>query len=389
MGEAPRILLAAIPAIAVAIALTVLFPRFSSWIARYRAIAVAVAILIASLGLVFWVSATVELLRAWKAKRLATQGAFAVCRHPIFAVWIWAIMPVVALLADSWPFLVADLAIAFAAIFGANREEYQLELEFGADWREYVDRVPLLFFFPRLRGSAGIVLLKLVALAAGVGVVALAGYLAVSRPIISGLGATLAERRAAMPGDELVAAPRISYTQATTIQAPAEEVWNWLSQVGYHRAGWYNIDLINRSIVPDFFIDGRHSSVVIHPELLGIQEGDELAIHPMLSLPIVTLDYAKALVLFKGPEPGAAPGADMAVSWTFALEPAGSNETRLIARFKSGFSGGVLPLVFNWLFIDIGGAMIQQPAMLWGMRWRAERSWRETVQAHQEAQPPE
>ncbi len=387
MGEAPRILRTAIPAVVVAVALTVLFPGFCSWIGKFRALALAIAIFVASLGLGVWISAAVELLRAWKAQRLATGGAYALCRHPIFAVWIWFIMPAVSLLADSWPFLVADLALALAAVMAANTEEQQLEQEFGADWRAYIERVPLLFPFPRLRGGLGRIFLKLVLLVACLGVAALVGYFAVSRPLISRLGTTSAERLAAMPGDELIGDPRISYIQATTINAPTEEVWNWLSQVGYHRAGWYNIDLINRSVVPDFFIDGRHSSTYVHPELLGIQEGDELAIHPMLSLRIVKLDYAKTLVLYKGPEPGAPRGPDyMAVSWTFSLEPAGTNATRLVTRFRSGFGGSALPLVFNWLFIDIGGAMLQQPAMLWGLKWRAEKSWRETQAAQAESE---
>lgn len=50
-------------------------------------------------------------------------------------------------------------------------------------------------------------------------------------------GATPAEVAAPMPGDGLL--PRAQYrcTRAITIDVPPEQVWPWLVQVGYGRAG--------------------------------------------------------------------------------------------------------------------------------------------------------
>jgi protein-S-isoprenylcysteine O-methyltransferase Ste14 len=377
MGEAASLLKVAVPAILAAAALTIFLPTVVSWTARYRGSAVALAVFVASLGIPFWISAAVELLRAWKRRTLATTGAYALCRHPIFAVWIWFVLPFLALAFDSWAFLAAAVVLGLGMRPGAAREEGDLEREFGEDWRRYRGRTWMLVPRPRLSGAPGTRFLKAIGILAGLAVLALAGYVLVSRPLIASLGTTRVERRAALPGDELLPSWKLGYTQAVTIQAPVEEVWPWLAQVGYRRAGWYNIDVINRSLAPDFFLDGKRSSAVIHPELQDLREGDELAIHPLLSFPIVRLEPGRTMVLAKGTDAAVPRGPDfMAVVWTFSLVPIDGETTRLVVRYRTGFAPGPLMGFVTWLFTDIGGAMLQQPAMLWGLRTRAERSYR-------------
>jgi hypothetical protein len=58
---------------------------------------------------------------------------------------------------------------------------------------------------------------------------AVAGYLVFARPWMRTWGATEAEARMALPGDEIVAAPTYQATNAITIDAPAERVWPWLA----------------------------------------------------------------------------------------------------------------------------------------------------------------
>ena len=53
-------------------------------------------------------------------------------------------------------------------------------------------------------------------------------------------GATPSEVAGALPGDDLVPAPRWSYTHAITIQAPAATVFPWLKQIGARRGGFYS-----------------------------------------------------------------------------------------------------------------------------------------------------
>ena len=47
-----------------------------------------------------------------------------------------------------------------------------------------------------------------------------------------------------MPGDDLVSSPTFCATRAITIHARPEDVWPWLVQMGYNRAGSYSYDLI-------------------------------------------------------------------------------------------------------------------------------------------------
>ena len=64
-------------------------------------------------------------------------------------------------------------------------------------------------------------------------------------------GSTRGERRQAMPGDDLVACPQTVATHARTINAPPAEVWPWLTQVGWHRAGWYTPRWVDVLLFPD------------------------------------------------------------------------------------------------------------------------------------------
>lgn len=169
LGEAPSVLKAAVPAILAAAALTIFLPGIVSWTARFRGVAVALAVFIASLGIPFWISAAIELLRAWHGRRLATAGAYTLCRHPIFAVWVWFVLPCLALAFDSWAFIAAAIAIGIGVRPGAIREERDLEKEFADAWRAYRGRTRALAPWPRFAGGRGPRLLKTIAVLAALG----------------------------------------------------------------------------------------------------------------------------------------------------------------------------------------------------------------------------
>src|SRR4029450_1696876 len=60
-------------------------------------------------------------------------------------------------------------------------------------------------------------------------------------------GATDDELAAAMPGDSIVPRPSFNATRAITVDAPSEDVWPWLVQLGYGRAGWYSYDVFDNA----------------------------------------------------------------------------------------------------------------------------------------------
>jgi hypothetical protein len=71
-------------------------------------------------------------------------------------------------------------------------------------------------------------------------------YWLVIRPWHLKWGATGAELQASMPGDDVIAEPHCVATRSVTIHAQVEDVWPWLAQMGYERAGLYAYDWIGR-----------------------------------------------------------------------------------------------------------------------------------------------
>ncbi len=66
-------------------------------------------------------------------------------------------------------------------------------------------------------------------------VVAYAGLL---RRWMRGWGTDADELDKALPDDELVPRPSLQNTRAVTINAPPDEVWRWLAQIGQDRGGF-------------------------------------------------------------------------------------------------------------------------------------------------------
>jgi len=52
-------------------------------------------------------------------------------------------------------------------------------------------------------------------------------------------GVTDDEVAAPLPGDEIVPDARVVIDRATTLDAPPDQVWPWIVQLGKRRAGWY------------------------------------------------------------------------------------------------------------------------------------------------------
>lgn len=63
-------------------------------------------------------------------------------------------------------------------------------------------------------------------------------------------GSSPAERRAPLPGDDLVVGPHLVTDHAVDIGAPPSAVWPWLTQMGWHRAGWYTPTWVDRLLFP-------------------------------------------------------------------------------------------------------------------------------------------
>src|SRR5690349_14953557 len=83
---------------------------------------------------------------------------------------------------------------------------------------------------------------------------------------------TPSDRVRVMAGDALLVDPMFSYTTAVTVNAPPEDIWPWLVQMGYQRGGLYSYDWLDRLFG---FLD-RPSATRILPEFQHIAVGDEI-----------------------------------------------------------------------------------------------------------------
>ena len=154
-------------------------------------------------------------------------------------------------------------------------------------------------------------------------VLALAAYLLWARPYQLHWGATREEISRPMPGDELIAKPLFLATRAITIDAPPEQIWPWLMQIGYGRAGFYGYDIIENAGSPR----GIHSAESILPEYRSFKVGDPVPISAVAGMQFYAIQPDQYLI-WQGVETGSKGG------FTWALYPIDATHTRLVSRIR-------------------------------------------------------
>jgi hypothetical protein len=141
-------------------------------------------------------------------------------------------------------------------------------------------------------------------------------YAVLLRPRLLTWGATRAESAGVLPGDDLVLA-RWQTTRAGTLAAPPEDVWPWLVQLGFGRAGWYSYDWRQRAArVGDFAQGGSARSVLA--QFQPLVAGDSVPLSADRGLTAVVVDPPRALVLRMTMNALSVhqPGTVIAWSWT-------------------------------------------------------------------------
>src|SRR6266566_8436315 len=118
--------------------------------------------------------------------------------------------------------------------------------------------------------------------------IALAMYLLIYRPQQLRWGATDDEVARAMPGDQIQPQPIFNATRAVTIDARPEQIWSWLVQIGYLRAGWYGYDWIDNEGIP--------SADHILPALQHLKAGDDLPVWRGNNYKVVVVEPNRFLV---------------------------------------------------------------------------------------------
>ena len=205
-------------------------------------------------------------------------------------------------------------------------------------------------------------------------------YLRLIRPRHLRWGATEEDVQRPMPGDDQVPNPFVTATRAVTIDAPPEQVWPWLVQMGYRRAGWYAFERFDNDNIPsaeEIIPALQHLDIgqVIGEEGLAVQ-----AIEPNRLL-LLAFHYPKTeWVLKQGfwPKFGDC-------SWSILLDPIdGGQRTRLVLRMRYGCRLGLH--VLYWPLFEPADFLSERKTLL-GIKQRAERASSQTPE-HVDAGTP-
>ena len=154
-------------------------------------------------------------------------------------------------------------------------------------------------------------------------------------------GAMPTERNMELSGDLHVLNPDTVATHGITIDAPPEDIWPWLLQLGQDRGGFYSYEVLENFIGCE--IEGVFD---IRPEWQSREVGDIVPLAPGVELVVGEIVQNRALVLMEDPtEVGPTfPGLPEHFSWAFVLIPASGGQTRLLTRerYSWGKDGGSL-----------------------------------------------
>jgi hypothetical protein len=204
----------------------------------------------------------------------------------------------------------------------------------------------------------------------------------ITRRFYNRYGATDDELGRPLPGDHLVARPKLGYTRAITIAAPVHQVWPWLAQFGQGRGGFYSYDALENVVGC-----GIHSADRILPEHQGVMVGDLIRSgrDRHVCWQVIEVDPPHHLVLMGAGTP-AQPSVPeivddipdrgyVASTWQWVLDPLdGGRDTRLLVRQRLTYSPNQ-----SWLWHLVEPLnFVMEHRMLRGIQDRAERA----------AQPP-
>jgi hypothetical protein len=191
-----------------------------------------------------------------------------------------------------------------------------------------------------------------------------------------GYGAVPAERSAPLPGDRVIRRPDVVCTHATTINAPPQQVWPWLQQVGWHRGGWYTARWVDRLLFPDHWA----SADELLPNYRQLTVGDFIpdgAPETGCGFTVEDLQPERYLLLHSTthlPRSWREGGiAALDWTWVFLLHPVdGGARTRFVFRWRGWTHPWWLRLMFHAVIVPADFLMSRD--MLSGLRQRAERT---------------
>jgi ligand-binding SRPBCC domain-containing protein len=207
-------------------------------------------------------------------------------------------------------------------------------------------------------------------------------YLLLVRPWHLNWSVTQEEAHRPLSYDHLVPRPVAQITHAITMNAPTEEVWKWLVQLGQGRGGMYSYDWLENLADLDM-----HSTEEIVPELQDLEVGDLVRLAPErmgaeAGLRVAAMEPGRTLVLHQPADPESGRPHDRedpdlgnyyGWNWVFVLEEVDPDTTRLIVRSRVDGRPRYLIKMFYTLLLEFPHFVMER-RMLKGIKRRAERA---------------
>ena len=165
-------------------------------------------------------------------------------------------------------------------------------------------------------------------------------------------GATTEEATRYMAGDELLENPTLDATRAVEIEGSPEQIWPWIVQMGYKRAGFYGFDNLDNAGIP--------SAESIIPEYQNVKVGDSLAF-----LQVVEMEPNKSMlwVFISGPWKNA--------TWSWGLYKIDDEHTKLVSRLRQKYTYNSLQGMIMCALIDATEIFMMRTCLL-GIKHRVE-----------------
>lgn len=193
----------------------------------------------------------------------------------------------------------------------------------------------------------------------GLGALA-AAYIFGVRPWHLRWGANDEELAAWLPGDEIKPDADLQVTHAITIEAPPEEVWKWLVQIGQDRGGFYSYDWLENLVGLDI-----HNADEIKPEWQELRVGDFVRgaregwmggkFDDTAGWYVVGLEPNRHLILRDEIDHG---------SWVFILRPLNEHQTRLIVRVRGERGETFTKKLYSYGLLEPAHFLMERKMML-------------------------
>ena len=189
-------------------------------------------------------------------------------------------------------------------------------------------------------------------------------------------GTTEDEANAHLPGDELVRNHKLRMTWGITVNAPIEDVWLWVVQMGQGRGGFYTYQFLENIAGCQIFNADR-----ILPEHQQIPLEAGVALAPDMSMNVALHEEGHYFFLHSymdmttmevvDPKQDTLPEKFMDIGWGFYLKIIGENQTRFLSRWLTDYDPAFINKVSVNLFLEPIGFVMGRK-MLIGTKQRAE-----------------